>query len=640
MSPPVSPSLVLFAEFAADFRAGELYRSGRKVKLQERPFQVLVVLLERAGEVVTREELRDRIWPADTFVDYGHGLAVAVNKLREALGDSPEQPRFVETVGRRGYRFVGAVERPQFISEEEPTALAPPTAETPPVSAARKRPTIAVAAVVALVVVVALFALWKTPKWRSRSAGIEVPHISSLAVLPLENLSNNPDQEYFVEGMTDEITTDLAKLQGVRVISRTSAVQYKGSHKSLPEIARELKVDGIVEGTVERMGDRVRIRTQLIYGPTDQHIWAEAYERDVKDVLALEALLASDIAGEIQLTLTSQQQARKGAPRVVNPEAHELYLKGRYFWNKRNQDGFDKAVQFFQQALAKDPGYAVAYAGLADSYALLGEMPKAKAAAEKALELDADLAEAHASLGLIGPFLDWNWSGSKEHFERAIGLNPNYATAHHWYGEVYLMPMGRVDDALAEIRKAQTLDPLSAVISTDLGKDLYFARRYDQAIVELRRALELDPDFISAHNWLSDTYLEKRMFPEAISELETTKTYREERIYVRQTAYLYARMDRRTEAKRWLARSLQLSEGKPVSSGAVALVYAALGDKDSAFLWLEKAYQQKSSFMTTLRYWTVFDPLRSDPRFDDLLQRVGLRESLGTSRSAIQPSRR
>jgi tetratricopeptide (TPR) repeat protein len=426
--------------------------------------------------------------------------------------------------------------------------------------------------------------------------------------------------------MTDEITTDLAKLPGVRVISRTSAVQYKGSHKSLPDIARELRVDGIVEGTVERKGDRVRIRTQLIYAPADQHLWGEAYERDVKDVLALEALLASDIAAEIQLALTSQQQAHARVPRSVNPEAHELYLKGRYFWNKRDQDGFSKAVQFFQQAIAKDPGYAVAYAGLADVYALLGEMPEAKAAAEKALELDADLAEAHASLGLISPFLDWNWSSSKAHFERAIALNPNYATAHHWYGEVYLMPMGKVDDALAEIRKAQALDPLSAVISADLGKDLYFARRYDQAIVELHRALELDPNFISAHNWLSDTYLEKRMYPEAITELDKTKSYKEQRIYVRQTAYLYARMGRRAEAQRALAKSLQLSEGKQVSSGAVALVYAGLGDNDRAFFWLEKAYEQKSSFMTTLRYWTVFDSLRADPRFEELLGRVGLRE--------------
>jgi tetratricopeptide (TPR) repeat protein len=310
----------------------------------------------------------------------------------------------------------------------------------------------------------------------------------------------------------------------------------------------------------------------------------------------------------------------------MNPEAHELYLKGRYFWNRRDQDGLNQAVGYFQQAIAKDPGYAVAYAGLADTYGLLGMMPKAKAAAEKALEIDDNLAEAHASLGLIAPFLDWNWADARQHFERAIALNPNYATAHHWYAEAYLLPMGRVDEAIAEIRKAEELDPLSAAIATDLGKELYFARRYDDAIVQLRRVLALDPDFVTAHNWLSDALLEKGLYPEAMAELEKTKSSREERIYVRQTAYLYARMGKRIEAARALAKSLKLSEGKEVSFGAVALVYAALGNKDKTFLWLEKAYAVKSSFMTTLKFWSVFDPLRSDPHFADLVHRVGLEQ--------------
>jgi len=270
---------------------------------------------------------------------------------------------------------------------------------------------------------------------------------------------------------------------------------------------------------------------------------------------------------------------------------------------------------------------------LADSYALSGgfnlipveqAMPRAQAAAEKALELDSNLAEAHASLGLIAPFNNWNWADAERHYERAIELNPNYATAHHWYAEGYLMPVGRADEAIAEIRKAQELDPLSAVIATDLGKELYFVRRYDEALVELRRALELDPNFVSAHNWISDTLLEKRLYNDAIVELEKTRPFREERVYIRQTAYLYARMGRRAEARTALAKSLQLSKGKQVSSGAVALTYAALGDKDESFQWLEKAYAERSSFMTSLKYWSVFDQLRGDPRFGDLLRRVGL----------------
>jgi TolB-like protein/Tfp pilus assembly protein PilF len=459
-----------------------------------------------------------------------------------------------------------------------------------------------------------------------------LPHISSIAVLPLENLSNDPEQQYFVEGMTDEITTDLAKLPGIRVISRTSAMQYKDTHKNMPQIARELNVDAVVERTVLCVGNRVRIRTQLIYAPADRHLWAQAYERDLKDVLTLQANLAQDIAGEIQLNLTSQQRANLSA-RSVDPEAHELYLKGRYFWNKRDQTGFAKAIDYFQQAIAKDPTYAAAYAGLADSYALSGgfnlipveqAMPRAQAAAERALELDRNLAEAHASLGLIAPFNNWSWPDAERHYQRALELNPNYATAHHWYAEGYLMPVGRADDAIAEIRKAQELDPLSAVIATDLGKELYFVRRYDEALIELRRALELDPNFVSAHNWISDTLLEKRMYNDAMVELEKTKPFREERVYTRQTAYLYARMGRRDQARAALTKSLQLSKGKQVSSGAVALTYAALGEKDESFQWLERAYAERSSFMTSLKYWSVFDPLRDDPRFSDLLRRVDL----------------
>ena len=630
--PSTLPPLVRFADFHVDLRAGRLRKQGVRICLQEQPFRVLTALLESSGEVVTREELRNRLWPADTFVDFDHRLAAAISKLREALNDSAENPRFVETVGRRGYRFMVPVE-PVTPPIENGQLQAVP--EPQPSVPAQRKSTVPRAAWtsagLALFLTFGFFVLRHGRQGDVTASG--VPRISSIAVLPLENLSNDPEQEYFVEGMTDEIITDLAKLPGIRVISRTSAVQYKGTHKTLPQIARELNVDAVVEGTVLRSGNRVRIRTQLIYAPADRHIWAQAYERDLKDVLELQASVAQDIAGEIQLKLTSQQQTNLAAARPVDPEAHELYLKGRFFWNKRDQTGFAKAVDYFQQAIAKDPNYASAYAGLADAYALSGGlnlipvaevMPRAKATAERALELDSNLAEAHASLGLIAPFLNWNWADAKKHYERALELNPNYATAHHWYAEGYQMPMGRVDDALSEVHKAQELDPLSAVIATDMGKELYFARRYDEAIVELRRALEVDPNFVSAHNWISDTLLEKGDYSDAITELEKTKPFREERIYIRQTAYLHARMGRRAQAQAELAKSLQLSQGKPVSSGAVALTYAALGDKDKAFLWLEKAYTEKSSFMTCLKFWSVFDPLRSDPRFGDLLSRVGL----------------
>ena len=620
---PASQS-IQFADFEADFRAGELYRDGRKIKIQERPFKILSILLESPGEVVTREELRNRIWPADTFVDFDHSLAVAVNKIRDALGDSAETPLFVETVGRRGYRFLASPVRPEIEpSPIESCIPLPPEAEQPasPTPSWHRRAALAVAVTVLLVLVG-----WGALRLRSRQSipSWSAPRISSLAVLPLENLSGDPAQDYFSDGMTDELITDLAKLPGVRVISRTSTAHYKGTNKTVPQIARELNVDGVVEGTVVRLGDRVRLRAQLIYAPADRHVWAEAYERDEKDVLTLQAGLAQEIARNIRLELTTKQQADLNASHLVDPQVHELYLRGRYFWNKRDDPGLHKAIDYFQQAMTKDPNYAEAYAGLADTYGLLGMMPEAKVAAEKALELNNNLAEAHTSLGMISPFLDWNWADSKKHFERAIALNPNYATAHHWYAEAYLMPTGQVDDALAELRKAQTLDPLSPIITSDLGKDLYLARRYDEAVIQLRRALELDPNFVSAHNWLSDTFLEKGMYFEAMAELERTKPFKEDRVYIRQTAYLYARMGENAKARRALAESLRLSNGKSISYGSVALTYAALGDKDKTFLWLEKAYAGKSTFVTTLKFWSVFDSIRSDARFTDLVQRVGL----------------
>lgn len=643
------PALLRFADFEVDLRAGRLHQQGARIRLQEQPFRVLTALLEAGGQVVTREELRHRLWPADTFVDFDHRLAAAISKLRDALHDSAESPRFIETVGRRGYRFMLPLEpvgvavspaapAPQISHPQTAQEAAPEAVPSRPVAPQRIRSRVALRIVA--FALPALFTFAFLYRWReSGTTAAGSPRISSVAVLPLENLSNDPEQEYFVEGMTDEIITDLAKLPGIRVISRTSTVQYKGTHKTMPQIARELNVDAVLEGTVLRSGDRVRVRTQLIYAPADRHIWAEAYERDLKDVLALQANLAQDIATEIRINLTSQQQAKLAAPRAVDPEAHELYLKGRYFWNKRDEAGFVKAADYFQQAIAKDPGYAAPYAGLADTYALSHAfpsvrpeelLPKAQASAEKALQLDPNLAEAHASLGLLAPFIDWNWAGAKNHYERAIELNPNYATAHHWYAEGYLVPIGEIDKAIAEMRKAQELDPLSAVITTDLGKGLYFARRYDDAVVQFTRALELDPNFGSAHNWMSDTFLEQGKYPEAAAELEKTIPFRDERVHWRQIAYLDARMGHRAEARAALAKSLQLSRGQPVHSGALALTYAALGDKEQAFSWLEKAYAEKSAFLTSVKYWTVFDPLRADPRYADLLRRIGLPQETQT----------
>jgi TolB-like protein/Tfp pilus assembly protein PilF len=565
-------------------------------------------------------------------VDFDHRLAAAISKVREALEDSADSPKYVETVGRRGYRFIFPVapaEPPTLIGEaDQPQAPVGLPQPAPAVRAIHWLRTIAAGFILTLVLALGLFA---ARRWLSPAA--VTPQISSIAVLPLENLSNDPEQEYFAEGMTDEIITDLAGLPGLRVISRTSSAQYKGTHKAMSQIARELNVDGVIEGTVLRSGDRVRIRTQLIYAPADQHLWAEAYERDAKDVLSLQATLARDIAREIRLRLTSQQQAHLGTTRPVNPEAHELYLKGRFFWNKRDREGLTKAVEYFNQAVAKDPDYAAAYAGLADAYVLLGgyamipqaeALPKAKAAAEKALGIDDTLAEAHASLGLIAPFFDWDWREAEQQFRRAIELNPNYATAHHWYGDGYLMPMGRIDEALAEVRRARELDPLSPIIITDVGKELYLARRYDEALAELQKALELNPNFISAEKWLASVYMDKGKYKEALALVERMKPAIGEADYTVSVASVYALMGRQREARRLLARLLDLAQRKYVDPGQIASVYLRLGEKDQAFAWFEKAYAAKSAHMTSLKVWSLYDPLRSDPRFADLVRRVGL----------------
>ncbi len=622
------PHLVQFGEFQADLSAAELYKAGRKLKIQERPFQVLAILLERSGEVVTREELRGRIWPADTFVDFDHSLAVAVNKLREALGDSADRPRFVGTVGRRGYRFLVPVRRDEPLAANT-GAAAKANGQSAAGSASRRQKARLRIALAAVVVLLAAGA-WKASVSRKPAP----PQISSLAVLPLENLSGDPEQEYFAEGMTDELITDLAKIGALRVISRTSAMRYKGTKKSLPEIAGELNVDAVVEGTVSRSAGRVHITAQLIGAKPEKHLWAESYERPLGDMVALQDELARQIADTIRVKLTPQERASLARARSVGPDAYQLYLKGRYFWNKRSAEGLHKAVEYFEQAIAKDPHYAQAYAGLADSYVLLGggysvvppeaAYPKARTAAEKALELDETLAEAHTSLALIGPSGMWDWAGREREFQRAIELNPNYATAHHWYAEGYLIPMGRAEEAIAEMRLAEKLDPVSPIIATDVGKELYVARHYDEAAVQLHKALELDPNFTPALEWLWRVYAEKGDYQQALVILARIKPALAMPNYLSSRGYLYAQEGRKQEARQLLRQLLLLARHEYVDPEFPVAVYISLGDKEQAFAWLEKAYATQSAYMSLLKLWSLYDPIRSDPRFADLLRRVGL----------------
>ena len=469
--------------------------------------------------------------------------------------------------------------------------------------------------------------------WTFHSRNGTSPSIRSLAVLPLESLSGDASQDYFADGMTDELITDLGQISALRVISRTSVMPYKGVRKPLAQIARELNVDAVVEGTVLRSGNQVRITAQLIQAPADKHLWAHDYEGDLRDTLALQNQVARAIAEHIRVSLNPQEDAALKNKKVVNPEAYVSYLKGRYFWNRRTADGLKAAVAYFNQAIAEDASYARAYSGLADAYALLGDwqyaamapkeaLPKAKAAAIKALELDSTLGEAHNSLAFCLDGFDWDFESAEREFRRAIELNPSYATAHHWYAW-HLALVGKNAEAIAEMKTAQNLDPLSLIINAELAELLAIAHSYDQSIEQSRKTIEMDPNFALAHNQLAQAYIQKEMHGEAIMELEKAiRLSGGSPICTANLARAYAASYRTNEALKLLSDLKKGSNPTYSRATEIAMVYAALGDKDQAMNWLEKAYEWRFNPSILLR--PGFDPLRSDPRFQDLLRRIGL----------------
>ena len=632
------PTRLGFGVFEVDLRAGQLTKRGRRLRLQEQPFQVLAMLLEKPGELVTREELRSRLWPS-TIVDFDHGLNKAISKIREALGDSAEGPRFVETVARRGYRFLADVAVIEPTDGQREAALNnlarpgnPPCIDLTVVGTSLKRPIhryvwALLGICLAIVLAVSLSGILY---FRNNFA----PKIRSLAVLPLENLSGDASQDYFADGMTEELIAQLGQISALRVISRTSVMTYKGIRKPLAQIAAELNIDAVVEGSVLRSGERVRITAQLIQVPADKHMWAQSYEGDIGDALALQSKVARTVAEQIRVTLSRQERAALERSKAMNPEAFQAYLAGRYFWNKRTKDGLKKAIDYFNQAIEKDPNYAEAYTGLADAYALSGDweygilspevaFPKAKEAASKALALDGSLAEAHTSLAFVLDLYDWNWESAEQEYKRAIALNPGYATAHHWYAW-HLIVMGRNSDALAESRIAESLDPLSPIISADLADALSVAHLYDESVQQSRKTLELHPYFAVAHYQLGQALAQKQMYNEAISEhRRAIELSGGNTAFDSNLAYAYA-ISGRTEEAIKIIKELEGREGRPSSTDPhLALIYVGLGDRDQAMIWLNKAYQAR--FNPSILTRPAFDPLRSDARFLDLLRRIGLR---------------
>jgi TolB-like protein/DNA-binding winged helix-turn-helix (wHTH) protein/Flp pilus assembly protein TadD len=621
---------VRFGTYEIALDSGELRKAGVRIRVQQQPLRLLEILLEHPGEVVTREELRGRIWPNESFGDFDQAVNVAVAKLRGALGDSADNPRYIETLPRRGYRFianVAVVDRPVNKLELAHGAASSGTEEPAPLEIAGKEAgpkrlpwkTLSVA----LVLVSAVLMVWIL-RGKNRPPGdiLSYGPIRSLAVLPLENLSSD-SQDYFADGMTDELITDLAQISALRVISRTSVMPYKGVRKPLPQIARELNVDAVVEGTVLRSGKQVRITAQLIQAPADKHLWAQSYEGDVRDTLSLQKKVARAIAEQIRTNLTPHEEAALRNVKVVNPEAYENYLKGRYFWNKRTADDLEKAAYYFKQAIEIDPSYSLPYTGLADIYQLSDRPQLAREEVQKALDLDDQLAEAHNSLARLLYRFNRDWEGADGEFKRALELDPNYAPAHHWYS-MYLALEGRKEQALAEAEKAYELDPLSAVVGANLAKILQEAGQDDKAIEQARKTLDLEPDSGVTYAVLGIAYQDKRMYPEAIAEYKKALQRRGPPEEIRGLlGYTYAVSGNRTGAETMIAELKSLWPAHTRAALDLAVVFSGLGDKESSLLWLKRAQKMHVSDLIGIGQDTHFVEVRGDPRFQALLQQVG-----------------
>jgi TolB-like protein/DNA-binding winged helix-turn-helix (wHTH) protein len=617
-TPSPLTGIVHFGIFQLDLTARELHKAGVKVKLQDQPLRVLALLIERAGQLVTRDELRQKVWPTDVYVDFDQGLNNAIRKVRDALGDSADSPRFIETVARHGYRFVA------------PVSAAPERPSEPRSHGLRSLRNAWFGLAACLLAALAYWAWQGGAATRARVPSENV----ILAVLPFDNLSRDPDQEFFSDGLTEEMIAQLGKLNPERltVIARGSVAKYKGSSLAVDQISRELHADYLLQGSVRRASDRVRITVQLIQVRDQSVLWAESYDRELKDILALQDSVSRTVADQIHVKLTPGQQARLPSRSQIDPGAYEAYLKGRYYWNKRSADGLQKALIYFQQAINKDPIYGAAYSGLADCNSGLAwhgfkspaeALPKANAAALKAIEIDPQSAEAHASLGLV---LDhkWDWAGAEAEFKRALQLDPRYANAHHWYGD-NLSILGRHDAALLEAKQALELDPLNLMIGTWVSLRYYLARKYDLAIQQGRSTVELDANFAAAHLLLGENYVQMGLDEKGLAELHTAADLSgNSPLYLAQVAAAHAAAGRRTEALRIIAELQTISTTRYVSPYGLAQIYAAMNDQEQTFKWLQVAYDDGAVWMSYLGVDPVFDGFRRDPRFQDLLRRVHL----------------
>ncbi|HSY64164.1 MAG TPA: winged helix-turn-helix domain-containing protein [Terriglobales bacterium] len=631
--------------FEVDLGSGEVHKGGRKIRLQEQPFRVLALLLEHPGEVITREELQAKVWPADTFVGFDEGINTAIRKLRVAFGDSADNPRFIETIPRRGYRFVAPVHE----AAAEPAQLAENIAvENAPVDLPLVRRRSFQRSVVALSVAALLVLLASLTYLRRSHPSVNsaVQKRVMLAILPFQNMSNDPRQEYFSDGLTEETITDLGQLspEHLGVIARTSAMSYKHTNKTVSQIGHELGVDYVLEGSVRREGGQARISAQLIRVSDQTHLWAQNYERELNDLLEIENELGKAIARQVQVNLTPQQETDLSKMRTVNPDAYDLYLQGRFYWNQRNPAAIKESIAYLQQATVQDPNFALAYVGLADAYNIgniLGayspknSLPKAKEAATKALALDPSLAEAHAALGMVKSHYEFDLPGAQREFLKAIELNPNSAYAHLFYSNCYLSPMGRMSEAIAENQRALELDPLSLPINNFMGMTYMFAENYEKAYQQFQHTIAMDPTFPLAHQYFSWLLVTMGRFEESIkenqkSELLSGSSPEDAAAEAAMMLQAFKTGGEKGFYQKNLEQTLQTlkqSGGESADPTGVASAYALVGDKDRAFKWLDKAYAERDGQdIMLLKCVPPFKSLHGDPRFTDLLRRLGLPE--------------
>jgi len=573
---------VRFGPFEADLQSGELRKRGLKLKLEGKPFQILALLLERAGEVVTRRELRDKLWAPDTYVVFDRNVNTAVNKLRQALGDSADSPRFVETLARRGYRFIAPVEMPS-----QAHAPLPQPAES----------------------------------------------IHSIAVLPFQNASGDPAMEYLSDGITESLINSLSQLPDLRVMARSTVFRYKGRENDPQRVGRELGSHAVITGRVAQPGDNLTVATELVDVATGWRLWGEQYTRKPSAAFTVEEEISRDISSKLKLRLTHQVEERLAKRNPENVDAYREYLKGRYHFNRMTAEGLEKAFAHFEKAIESDPQYALAYTGLADCQGMHAffslrpprqVMPKAKEAALKALDIDETLAEAHASLAGVLKTYDWDWQAAEKEYLRALELNPSYATAHRWYA-AYLTAMGRHEEALREMERAQELDPLSLAISMEMAWDFYIAREYERCIEQSLKTLEMEPAFAAAFSSLGLGYEQTHQYAEAISALEKSRDGSGGNpVSLASLAHTLALAGRKREARKILGELKELSQRAYVAPYVFALVHAGLGEKNRSLDWLEKAVDERDAYAVWIKREPRFVSLRSSPRFDDLLRRLRL----------------